>query len=76
MTRHERMFSNHMTALSSHYGESLKSMKFDKAKIMDNDNDSVLSHYVAKKIGFVTRHLLTAECTHSIIFEKEWYDRL
>jgi hypothetical protein len=51
-------------------------MKFDKAKIMDNDNDSVLSHYVAKKIGFVTRHLLTAECTHSIIFEKEWYDRL
>ena len=65
-----------MSALSSHYGESLKSMKFDNANIMDNDNDSVLSHSTKKKVGFVTRHLLTAECTHSIVFEKEWYERL
>jgi hypothetical protein len=45
-------------------------------RIMDNNNDSVLSHSITKKIGFVTRHLLTAETTHSIVFEKEWYERL
>jgi len=76
MTRKERMITNHMSSLSSHYGDVLKSMKFNEAKIMEGDNDSVLSHSVTKKIGFVTRHLLTAEVTHAIIFEKEWYERL
>jgi hypothetical protein len=76
MARKERMLTNHMVALSSHYGDKLKSLKFDEAKIIENDNDSVISHSITKKIGFVTRHLLTAECTHSIVFEKEWYERL
>ena len=76
MTRVERMISNHMIALSSHYNDKLKGMKFDSAKIIEGDNDSVLSHSILKKIKFVTRHLLTAECTHSIVFEKEWYNRL
>ena len=70
------MLASHMVALSSHYGDNLKVMKFDEAKISDNDNDSVLSHSVVKKVGFITRHLLTAEVTHSIVFEREWYDRL
>ena len=51
-------------------------MEGGQPKIIENDNDSVLSHSITKKIGFVTRHLLTAECTHSIVFEQEWYDRL
>lgn len=76
MTRKERMLTNHMVALSSHYGDTLKSMKFDEPQIAEKDNDSVLSHSTAKKVGFVTRHLLTAEVTHAIIFEKEWYERL
>jgi hypothetical protein len=65
-----------MSSLSSHYGDALKGMKFNKAEIVEGDNDSVLSHSTAKRVGFVTRHLLTAECTHSIVFEKEWYERL
>jgi len=76
MTRIERMISNHMTALSSHYNDKLKNMKFDSAKIIEGDNDSVLSHSALKKVKFVTRHLLTAECTHSIVFDKDWYERL
>jgi hypothetical protein len=76
VTRVEEMLCNHLVALSSHYGDGLKGMKFDEAKIMKNDNDSVLSHSISEKIGFVTRHLLTADVTHSIIFEKECYDRL
>jgi hypothetical protein len=76
MTRKERMLASHTVALSSHYGDVLKSMKFDEPQIVEKDNDSVLSHSIAKKVGFVTRHLLTAEVTHSIVFEKEWYDRL
>ena len=76
MTRKERMLASHNVALLSHYGDTLKSMKFNEPEIKENDNDSVLSHSIAKKVGFVTRHLLTAEVTHSIVFEKEWYDRL
>ena len=76
MTKIERMFSNHLVELSSYYGDNLRSMKFDDPKIIKNDNDSVLSHSISEKIGFVTRHLLTADVTHSIVFEKEWYDRL
>ena len=76
MNRKEKMITNHMVALSSHYGDTLKSIKFNDAIIMENDNDSAMSHSITKKIGFVTRHLLTAECTHSIVFEKEWYERL
>jgi hypothetical protein len=74
--RKEKIISSHLVALSSHYGDTLNSMKFDEPKIMENDNDSVLSHSTAKKIGFVTRHLLTAEVTHSIVFQREWYERL
>ena len=76
MTRKERMLACHTVALSSHYGDTLKSMKFDEPQIAEKDNDTVLSHSTAKKVGFITRHLLTAEVTHSIVFEKEWYDRL
>ena len=76
MTRTERMFESHMSALSSQYGNDLVSMKFDAPKLMEKDNDSVLSHSMAKKIGFVTRHLLTADVTHCIIFEREWYNRI
>lgn len=76
MTRAEKMLANHMSSLSSYYGDDLKSMKFDIAKIMDKDNDSAVSHSISKKVGFVTRHLLTSDVTHSIVFEKEWYDRL
>jgi hypothetical protein len=74
--RQERMITNHMVSLSSHYGDKLKALKFDEAKIIENDKDSVISHSVSKKIKFVTRHLLTAEVTHSMVFDKEWYERL
>ena len=76
MTRVERMLASHLVALSSHYGDDLKNMKFDEAMVMKNDNDSVVSHSISKKVGFVTRHLLTAEVTHSVVFEREWYERL
>jgi len=76
MSKIEKMFSNHLVALSSYYKDDLKNMKFDEPKMIEKDNDSVLSHSISKKIGFITRHLLTADVTHSIIFEREWYDRL
>jgi hypothetical protein len=76
MTRKERMLASHTVALSSYYGDALNIMKFNEPEIKENDNDSVLSHSTIKKVGFVTRHLLTAEVTHSIVFEKEWYNRL
>ncbi len=70
------MIANHMSALSSQYNDKLHSMKFEAPRLMDKDNDSVLSHSITKKVGFVTRHLLTADVTHCIIFEREWYNRI
>ena len=74
--RTERMFMSHSAALSSQYGDALHDMKFEAPRLIEKDNDSVLSDSKAKKVAFVTRHLLTADVTHCIIFEKEFYSRI
>jgi len=72
----ERIILSHMKALSNHYGEELNKMKFNKPRIYDNQNDSVVSISDTKKTAFVTRHLLTDDVTHVLLLDGEWFNRL
>jgi len=72
----ERIMLSHEKALSSHYGEDLNKMKFAKPRIYDNQNDSVISVSDTKKVGFVTRHLLTDDVTHYLVLEREWFSKI
>jgi len=40
------------------------------------ESDSVISKNESKRIGYITRHLLTGEPTHSLILQGEHYDRI
>jgi len=72
VNRQERMITFHTNSLTALFNE--KDLKgFDKPKL---DGDSVTSLNESKKIGFITRHLLTGESTHSLILENEFYERI
>jgi len=66
------MISLHTECLTSYFDEKLLKC-FNKPLL---EGDSVTSVNESKRIAFITRHLLTGEPTHSLILEKEFYDRL
>lgn len=72
MIRSDKMISMHTDSLTSVIEE--KYLKGFSKPIQDGD--SVTSLNENKKIAFITRHLLTGEPTHSLILEKEFYDRV
>jgi len=79
MNRKELMISSHCRSLSSIFGDKLKSLNFNTF-MSENiaDKDTVFSDCSAKRIAVITRHYLDFTCgvTHTLILEKETYDRL
>jgi len=76
MASFERLVTMHNRALSAHYGDKLNKMYFDAPYKPEKDNDTVISNSTKNRVAFVTRHLLTSEVTHAIIFDREWYERV
>jgi len=72
----DKIISNHIISLSAHFGEGLDKFNFNKPYILADQNDSVVSDSPSKKTAYITRHLLTSEVTHSIILDRDWYQRL
>ena len=75
----QKLFQTHSKALSGHYGDTLKSMKFNAPRIYEKD--SVVSVSASKKEAYVTRHHVAGHYmsdapTHSIVFNGEWFSRL
>jgi len=67
-----RMRSTHINALTSAF--VVKELKgFNSPKI---ESDTVTSINEQKRIGFITRHQLTGDMTHSLILQGEYYDRI
>jgi hypothetical protein len=71
MTRQERMIKNHLNSRDQLYND--KKIKFEQPQFAKKCNDTIISK--SKKEIFITRHLLTAECTHSLILKDEWLER-
>lgn len=66
------MRNTHMYALTAAF--VAKELKNFSDPIMEFD--SVTSKNELKKIGFITRHQLTGEPTHSLILQGNHYDRV
>lgn len=73
------MISSHSECLSGILKEDFHKFKFI-TYIPDNpvDHDTVVSDCKDKKIAIITRHHLDFTCsaTHSLILDKEFYERL
>jgi len=72
MSREDIMLSFHTNSLTAIYDEKVL-RGFNKPRL---DGDTIMSVNESKKIGFITRHLLTGESTHSLILENKFYERL
>lgn len=70
-SREEKMFKAHLECRSYHYKDNVKDFKEPYRD--PRDNETIAS--ISKKEIFVTRHLITGETTHSIVFKDDWYDR-
>jgi hypothetical protein len=74
----EYLFKVHTAALSAHYGNNLKAMKFSDAELYESD--SVISKSVSKKEAFISRHYITGHHlgnapTHVLILKDNCFDR-
>jgi len=69
--RQQRMLKFHLEGRNHIYKDS--KVKFGEPIFHKNCNDTVVSK--SKKEIYITRHLLTAECTHSVILSEENLDR-
>jgi len=67
-----KMRNTHINALTAAF--VAKELNNFSEPIMEFD--SVTSKNESKKIGFITRHLLTGEPTHSLILQGDHYDRV
>lgn len=75
MNRFEQLkFTMHNEALSSHYGGSLKKMKFEDSVIYEKDG--IISNSPSHKIGFISRFNITGDEHHVVILEGEYYSRV
>ena len=75
MNRFEQLkFTMHSDALSSHYGSSLKKLKFEEP--IKYEQDGIISNSPSKKIGFISRFNITGDEHHVIILEGEYYSRV
>lgn len=75
----KQMFETHNLALSSHYGEKLKSMKFSDAELYERD--SAVSVSKSKQEAFISRHYtaghyMSKHPTHTVILTGEYLKRL
>ena len=75
----KHLFDTHNRALSSYYGENLKSMKFSEPELYERD--SAVSVSKTKQEAFISRHYVSGHylCnypTHVVILNKECFDRL
>ncbi len=69
--RQQRMLKFHLE--SRDFVHKDNPVKFEEPKFPKNCNYTVISK--SKKEIFITRHWLTAECTHSLVLKDECYDR-
>lgn len=67
-----KMRTTHLNALTSAF--VAKDLKGFSDPVLESD--SVTSLNETKRIGFITRHLLTGDLTHSLTLEGEFYDRI
>ena len=75
MNRFEQLkFTMHSEALSSHYGEGLKKLKFEEPVIYEADG--IISNSPTKRIGFISRFNITGDEHHVIILEGDHYSRV
>jgi hypothetical protein len=81
MTPEERLIDTHLVALSGHYGDNLKKMKFNPPVITPLERDSVVSISPSKKEAYVTRHHIAGHFqasvpTHAVIFKGDWFNSI
>lgn len=81
MTPEERLIDTHLIALSGHYGDNLKKMKFNAPVITPLERDSVVSISPSKREAYVTRHHIAGHFqasvpTHAVIFNGEFFNRI
>ena len=69
--RQQRMLKFHLESRERLYKDS--KIKFEEPKFFKKCNDSIVSK--SEKLIFITRHWLTAECTHALILENDWLNR-
>lgn len=69
--RQQRMMKFHLEGRDYLYKDG--KIKFDEPIFAKNCKDTIISK--SKKEIYITRHLLTAECTHSLVLKDECYDR-
>ena len=76
-----RQINAHIRALSGHYGDHLKEMKFKSPYVDPKDKDSVISLSLFKKEAFISKHYiaghyLSDSIHYAVILKDELLNRL
>jgi hypothetical protein len=77
----ERQINAHLKALSGHYLDSLKEMRFKPPYVDPKDRDSVISLSLSKKEAFISKHYipghyLSDSIHYAVILKDELLNRL